>query len=129
MTFFEEMADLVAELLDPEDDDSFGEAIVFTRAQGGYDKDTRKATPTAAKTQTLAGSLNTKLSNVAIPGGLIAKYDGVIIASPRPISGDEFVPGVGDRATVAGVSYSVEETAHVKKRGIAIAYMCGVKTA
>lgn len=130
MSFFEEMAELVLELLDVDDPDSFGELISFERPIGGYDPVTRKKVTGQPKRQQLAGTLKTKLSDVALPNTLIAKFDGVIIAAPDT-SSLGFAPGVGDMVTIdtGSVSYKVAETAHVVKRGIPIAWICGVNTA
>lgn len=128
MTFFEEMAELVLELLDVDDPDSFGEQVAFERPSGTYDAATRKKASGSPKRQTLPGTLKTKLSDVALPNSLIAKFDGVVIAAPDT-SSLGFAPGIGDKVTVGSVDYVVRETAHVVKRGIPIAWICGVDTA
>lgn len=124
MSFATDMADLAVELLDPAE---FGEAVVINRPQGAYDAATRKRGSVAPLTQTLSGSLSSKLPGGRFEG-MAERYARVMLAAPAASGG--FEPKQDDRVTAElGRKWIVAATAHVIKQGVPILWVCGLETA
>ena len=127
MTFFEEMAQVVVDLLGP-GEDSFGEEITFERAAAGYNPSTMRATTVAPRRMTTYGTADADLLPVSTENTLTARYERVLYAVPK-VGGLSFVPGQNDRVTLEARRWQVMETGHVVKQGIPLLWICGLAAA
>lgn len=125
MTFYEEMAALVVELLGPGSD--FGEQLRIERAVDQYDPETRKKTKGPPLVQLPFGTCDSELAPVTAAGTLTRKHQAVMTAVPLP---EAFTPGVDDRVVdAAGQQFVIAETGHVIKQGVQLVWIAGLQSA
>jgi len=126
VTFFEEMAALVVELLGPGSD--FGEQLRIERAVDQYDPDTRKKVKGPPLVQLPFGTCDSDLAPVTAAGTLTRKHQAVMTAVP--VENPEFIPGVDDRVIdMAGQHFVIVETGHVIKQGVQLVWIAGLQSA
>ena len=128
MTFFEEMAGLAHEFLDP-GDDTWGEDVVISYpAADSYDSATRKRVAGTSVTQTVRGTFESPgLRSALFDGSAAEKFDRILYAAPLASGG--FEPKGGHKVAGEGNTYVVDATDHVKKQGLPILWVCGLKLA
>jgi hypothetical protein len=125
VTFYEEMAETARELIGPGSE--FGEALTFERPAGGYDAATRKKTAGAGLSQPASGTFDSDLTPVSLSASLAATHERVVTAVPD--GAVVFDPGQNDRCIGDGQTWIVMETAHVRKQGVLLLWVCGLKSA
>jgi hypothetical protein len=129
MSFADDIAEVVHELLDP-GADTLGEDVVIRRPGAGtYDPTTRKRSIAGTPLeQTLRGTFDDPgLTPASIEGGLSERHDRILYAVPAPTGG--FEPKQADEVDGETRSYRVNQTAHVRKQGVDILWVCGLKLA